>query len=132
MDADARTCFELFCDVTNVPRWVERVVEATVRREHGDGRPAEVEFRARRPDGELVTYALAYAYDRDGMRVSWRPREGADDAVLGYAAFAEDGEGCVMTYVLQEGYAWDYEGRDLREVTAQLGDAFAEFVATPR
>ena len=118
--------------MSNIPRWVDRVVEASVRRAHGDGRPSEVDFRAQRPDGRLVDYALAYAYDREGLRVSWRPREGADDAVIGYASFVPDGDQCVMTYVLQEGYAWDHEGRDLRRVTAHLSDAFAEFVAATR
>jgi len=121
-------CFERFCDVTRIPHWVERVVRATVRTTHPDGRPAEVDFVARRPDESQVEYSLAYAYDRNGLRVSWRPREGEQDAVMGYAAFDGEGDHCTMTYALQEGYAWDSENRDLRQVTEQLADAFARYV----
>lgn len=127
-------CFERFCEVAAIPDWVDRVIQADVRREHPDGRPAEVDFVARRADGTEVQYSLAYAYDREGLRVSWRPREGEQDAVMGYASFepgldaGPDETGCTMTYALQQGYAWDAETRDLKQVTQDLADAFAHFV----
>lgn len=122
-------CFAAFCDVSRIPKWVERVTEASVRTTHPDGRPAEVEFTAKRPDGGPAQYTLAYAYDRKGHRVSWRPREGEADAVMGYASFDPGADGtCVMTYALQEGYAWDREDRDLQQVTEQLAAAFANYL----
>jgi hypothetical protein len=127
-----KECFERFCDVERIPNWVERVVRASVRTTHPDGRPAEVNFVAERADGESVHYSLAYAYDREGLRVSWRPREGAQDAVMGYASFdpdESDENACVMTYALQEGYAWDADKRDLKQVTEQLADEFARTLA---
>jgi hypothetical protein len=129
LSPSAELCFAAFCDVERIPQWVERVVEASVRTTHPDGRPAEVEFVARRPDGDQARYTLAYAYDRKGLRVSWRPREGEGDAVMGYASFdPADGGTCLMTYALQEGYAWDQENRDLQQVATELADTFAEFV----
>ena len=128
LDHPPQACFEAFCDVERVPDWVERVVEASVRHTHSDRRPAQVDFVAERPDGVRAKYSLAYAYDREGLRVSWRPREGEEDAVMGYASFDPEGDGCLMTYALQEGYAWDAGDRDLRQITADLADAFANFM----
>jgi hypothetical protein len=129
LDRDPRACFEAFCAVERIPDWVARVRAVLVRARHPDGRPAEVEFVSVTPDRGEVAYTLVYAYDRRGLRVSWRPREGEHDAVAGYAAFVADGDGCAFTYALEHGRGWALDPVDLQGAAQHNAAAFARHLA---
>ena len=121
-----RACFDAFCDVGRIPEWVPHVISTTIKRCHSDGRASLVAFEARTVEGARQSYTLAYAYDRAGLRVSWRTHDRPEHGVHGYAAFEAVQVGCLMTYAVGYGSEAreEFVSDDMRKTVEALADAF--------
>src|SRR5262245_35196078 len=97
--APAERCFRLFCGVTTLKHWVERLRKVKVVKARADGLPEVVlcDF------GDTLSYSMTYDYDLEARRVSWEPGVGRRDAVRGSAEFLDEGERCRMRYTLESG-----------------------------
>jgi len=96
----ARTGFELFADVAEIPRWLSVVQAAHVLERDPAGRAVRVSFRAALERASLG-YVLDYQYQADQLRVRWSSAPGRTIRVEGEASFVElSPRACLMSYRL--------------------------------
>ena len=94
--ASAAHCFEQFCDVKHLPRWVPGLERAKVVRVRADGLPLEVLY-----EHATLSYSVLYDYDVMARRVTWEPGMGRRDSVRGFVEFTDDGDRCRMSYAVE-------------------------------
>jgi hypothetical protein len=94
--ASAAHCFEQFCDVKHLPRWVPGLERAKIVRVREDGLPLEVLF-----EHETLSYSVLYQYDLATRRVTWEPGVGRRDSVRGFVEFTDERDGCRMKYTVE-------------------------------
>lgn len=117
---EPRRCFEFFCVVEAIPRWVPEVKSAQIKETDAEGRPRHVEYlTVPGTDGEAVRYVMAYVYEEDPLAIEWFPRTGHDVAVNGHAVFSPIETGCRITYVLAPGRERPERAEDRAELKAQ-------------
>jgi hypothetical protein len=97
LPASPESCFSEFIDLRTARLWLPGLKKARVVREDMQGRPLEVSYEF----GEMLSYALVYAYDDAARRVRWVPSAGVRDAVSGSASFEAAPGGCRFTYQLE-------------------------------
>lgn len=97
LPASPATCFSEFTDLRTARLWLPGLKKAKVVRTDERGRPLEVSYEF----GEILSYALVYAYDDAAKRVTWVPSAGLLDAVSGSASFEPAPEGCRFRYALE-------------------------------
>lgn len=97
LPASPDTCFSEFIDLRSVRLWLPGLKKARVVRSDGQGRPLEVSYEF----GEVLSYALVYAYDDAARRVRWVPSAGLQDGVSGSASFELAPGGCLFRYALE-------------------------------
>lgn len=98
LPASPETCFSEFIELRTARLWLPGLKKARVVREDKRGRPLEVSYEF----GDVLSYALVYAYDDEALRVRWVPSSGVRDAVSGSASFdPAPGGGCRFTYQLE-------------------------------
>lgn len=89
-------CFAEFIDLRSARLWLPGLRKARVVRTDAAGRPLEVSYEF----GDVLSYALVYAYDEQARQVRWVPSVGVRDAVSGHASFDEAPGGCRFRYRL--------------------------------
>lgn len=97
LPAPAATCFSEFIDLRTARLWLPGLKKARVVRSDAQGRPLEVSYEF----GDVLSYALVYAYDDAQRRVRWVPSAGVRDAVSGWATFEDTPQGCRFVYHLE-------------------------------
>lgn len=97
LPASAEVCFSEFVDLKRARLWLPGLKRLQVVRSDAQGRPLEVSYEF----GDVLSYALVYAYDDALRRVRWVPSVGVRDGVSGFASFEPSGEGCVFRYSLE-------------------------------
>lgn len=97
LPASAEVCFSEFIDLKRARLWLPGLKKLQVVRSDAQGRPLEVSYEF----GDVLSYALVYAYDDAAMRVRWVPSVGVRDGVSGFAAFAKSDRGCHFRYSLE-------------------------------
>jgi hypothetical protein len=91
-------CFKEFIDLETARLWLPGLKKLRVVRSNAQGRPLEVSYEF----GEVLSYALVYAYDDSALGVRWVPSAGLQDGVSGSASFeAAAGGGCQFRYTLE-------------------------------
>lgn len=96
LPASAAFCFSEFIDLRTARLWLPGLKKARVVRSDARGRPLEVSYEF----GDVLSYALVYAYDDAARSVRWVPSAGLQDAVSGFASFDVVPEGCRFRYQL--------------------------------
>jgi hypothetical protein len=97
LPATAEVCFNEFVDLRTARLWLPGLKKARVVRSDEQGRPLEVSYEF----GDILSYALVYAYDDALKRVRWVPSAGLQDGVSGSASFDVVPEGCRFRYSLE-------------------------------
>ncbi|MGV3619444.1 MAG: hypothetical protein ACO1OB_01430 [Archangium sp.] len=97
LPASAEVCFSEFIDLKRARLWLPGLRKLQVVRSDDKGRPLEVSYEF----GDVLSYALVYAYDDAAKRVRWVPSAGVRDGVSGFAAFESVGTGCRFHYSLE-------------------------------
>jgi hypothetical protein len=97
LPAPAELCFNEFVDLRTARLWLPGLKKARVVRSDDKGRPLEVSYEF----GDILSYALVYAYDDVLRRVRWVPSVGLQDGVSGSASFDVVPEGCRFRYSLE-------------------------------
>jgi hypothetical protein len=97
LPASPAACFAEFIDLKSARLWLPGLKKARVVRSDAQGRPLEVSYEF----GDVLSYALVYAYDDDARRVRWVPSAGLQDAVSGQASFDAAPGGCLFRYSLE-------------------------------
>lgn len=120
--ASAQKCFEEFVDLRTARLWLPGLKRAQVVRSDDKGRPLEVFYEF----GDVLAYALAYAYDERARKVRWVPSSGVRDGVSGGASFEDTPSGCRFTYSLESvrGRSEDHE--------QQVAQAFVQWMQRSR
>ena len=81
LPASAEVCFNEFVDLKSARLWLPGLRKAKVVRADAQGRPLEVSYEF----GDVLSYALVYAYDEAQKKVRWVPSAGVQDGVSGSA-----------------------------------------------
>jgi hypothetical protein len=118
-----QACFSEFIDLETARLWLPGLKKLRVVRSNPAGRPLEVSYEF----GEILSYALVYAYDDAALKVRWVPSAGLQDGVSGSASFeAAQGGGCQFRYSLESlrGRAPSHE--------SDVGLAFCAWMRTRR
>ncbi len=97
LPASAEVCFNEFVDLRSARLWLPGLKKARVVRSDDKGRPLEVSYEF----GDVLSYALVYAYDDVARHVRWAPSAGLQDGVSGSASFEGAPGGCRFTYSLE-------------------------------
>ena len=97
LPATPAACFAEFIDLRSARLWLPGLKKARVARSDEQGRPLEVSYEF----GDILSYALVYAYDDAQLRVRWVPSAGLQDGVSGSASFDAAPEGCMFRYSLE-------------------------------
>ena len=97
LPASAEVCFNEFVDLRSARLWLPGLKKARVVRSDDKGRPLEVSYEF----GDVLSYALVYAYDDVARHVRWVPSAGLQDGVSGSASFEGAPGGCRFTYSLE-------------------------------
>ncbi|MDP1822567.1 MAG: hypothetical protein Q8L48_04975 [Archangium sp.] len=97
LPATPAVCFAEFIDLRSARLWLPGLKKARVVRSDEQGRPLEVSYEF----GDILSYALVYAYDDAQLRVRWVPSAGLQDGVSGSASFDAAPGGCVFRYSLE-------------------------------
>jgi hypothetical protein len=122
LPATPAACFAEFIDLRSARLWLPGLKKARVVRSDGQGRPLEVSYEF----GDILSYALVYAYDDAQLRVRWVPSAGLQDGVSGSASFDAAPGGCAFRYSLESlrGRAPTHE--------ADVAQAFAAWMRSRR
>lgn len=122
LPATPAACFAEFIDLRSARLWLPGLKKARVARSDEQGRPLEVSYEF----GDILSYALVYAYDDAQLRVRWVPSAGLQDGVSGSASFDAAPEGCMFRYSLESlrGRAPTHE--------ADVAQAFAAWMRSRR
>jgi hypothetical protein len=120
-------CWRHFIDAALLVAWVPGLRRARVVATLPDGLPLEIafEFAASR------TYSLVYRYDVATRTVTWSPRMGQRDAVLGSARFDDEDGATRVTYSLESSGARSAAERHDDDPVVLL-DAFAAWMSRTR
>lgn len=94
LPASPEVCFSEFVDLKTARLWLPGLKKAKVVRSDEKGRPLEVSYEF----GDVLSYALVYAYDEVHRQVRWVPSAGVQDGVSGQASFEPDPAGCHFRY----------------------------------
>lgn len=116
-------CFKEFIDLETARLWLPGLRKLRIVRSNAQGRPVEVSFEF----GEVLSYALVYAYDDTALGVRWVTSAGLQDGVSGSASFERTDDGwCQFRYSLDSlrGRAPTHE--------ADVGLAFSAWMRTRR
>lgn len=97
LPASPALCFSEFVDLRTARLWLPGLRKARVVRSDAQGRPLEVSYEF----GDVLSYALVYAYDDAARSVRWVPSAGLQDAVSGSATFDDAPGGCLFRYQLE-------------------------------
>lgn len=97
LPATPEVCFAEFIDLRTARLWLPGLKKAKVVRADAAGRPLEVSYEF----GDVLSYALVYAYDDALKRVRWVPSVGVRDGVSGFASFEATERGCRFRYSLE-------------------------------
>lgn len=125
----AQECFERFCEIDRIGEWLPWIVDIqSVSFHRNTGLAAEVKFLARSEAKGDWSYALLYSYDASRRRVAWYPSEEAGQAVRGFAAFDEQGDGCRMTYSLELGILRSRDREEWEAEATIVIEAFRKWV----
>ncbi len=122
LPASAEVCFNEFVDLRTARLWLPGLKKARVVRSDDKGRPLEVSYEF----GDVLSYALVYAYDEAGRQVRWVPSAGLQDAVSGTASFEPEAEGCHFRYSLES-----LRGRSPNH-EQEVAQAFASWIRSRR
>lgn len=122
LPASPAACFAEFVDLRSARLWLPGLKKARVVRSDEQGRPLEVSYEF----GDILSYALVYAYDDAQLRVRWVPSAGLQDGVSGSASFDAAPGGCTFRYSLESlrGRAPTHE--------ADVAQAFAAWMRSRR
>lgn len=97
LPASPSLCFSEFVDLRTARLWLPGLRKARVVRSDAQGRPLEVSYEF----GDVLSYALVYAYDDAARSVRWVPSAGLMDGVSGFATFDAAPGGCHFRYQLE-------------------------------
>ncbi len=119
LPGSAQKAFDEFVDLRTARLWLPGLKRAQVVRTDANGRPLEVFYEF----GEVLAYALVYAYDDAHKRVRWVPSSGVRDGVSGGATFEDTPQGCRFTYSLESlrGRSEDHEAQVARAFVQWMG-----------
>ena len=97
---DAERCYELFCDVDTIPKWLSVVRSTAVRKRDKQGRALDVAFLGSLQRAS-VGYSLRYSYDDEAREVRWHHGGGGVEQLAGSACFEPRADGgCILHYAL--------------------------------
>ena len=120
---DPTACFRAFTDARQLASWVPGLRRADILSK-ARGLAAEVHFEF----ASEHAYTLVYTYDADKREVSWQPKLGAAEGVIGFARFdAAPAGGTQMTYGLEHGEARTPAEQELGNLDTLVA-AFAAWV----
>lgn len=122
LPASAEVCFNEFVDLKSARLWLPGLRKAKVVRADAQGRPLEVSYEF----GDVLSYALVYAYDEAQKKVRWVPSAGVQDGVSGSATFESSGGECRFKYAVS--------GERGRSATheEEVAQAFAHWIRSRR
>ena len=96
----AGVAYEVFADISAVPRWLPILQTSRVLERDADGRARKVAFTRRLERGSLG-YTLEYTYDSSTLTVAWSTPEGSNVVLSGEARFVPlSTRACLMLYRL--------------------------------
>ena len=96
----AAQAFDLFSQVSEVPRWLPIVQRARVLDRTGEGRAKRVAFTRKLERGSLG-YTLEYSYDARTFTIAWTTPAGSNVVLCGEARFVPlSTRACLMLYRL--------------------------------
>ena len=95
--ASPEVCLSEFVDLKSARLWLPGLKKARVVRSDEKGRPLEVSYEF----GDVLSYALVYAYDDVHRQVRWVPSAGVRDGVSGSASFEPADGGCRFRYRIE-------------------------------
>jgi ribosome-associated toxin RatA of RatAB toxin-antitoxin module len=94
----AAAAYEVFCDATEIPRWLPILQSARVLSRDREGRAACVAFMRQLERGSLG-YTLAYHYDPSVMAVGWTTLPSSNVRLTGESRFVPlSPRACMMRY----------------------------------
>lgn len=97
LPASPDVCFAEFIDLSKARLWLPGLKKLKVVRSDERGRPLEVSYEF----GDVLSYALVYAYDDAVRSVRWVPSVGVRDGVSGQASFEATAAGCRFRYTIE-------------------------------
>jgi hypothetical protein len=96
----ADEAFELFADISEVPRWLPLLQRAVIIDRTDDGRARRVAFTRKLERGSLG-YTLEYSYDPSAYTIAWTTPTSSNVLLAGEARFVPlSNNACLMLYRL--------------------------------